>query len=148
MGNKDSKSKGGPQEVNFDFDEITADTIDKFFADAKKSGTLKNIERLDLSQKELSEIPNQIVKLPNLKILHLYDNNLKDIPGFIGICSHSISLIACLFYFVSEYCLSISYKLELMLFVVICLELECFLDFLPFLLSLALLIFVTYVFFR
>jgi Leucine-rich repeat (LRR) protein len=87
MGNKDSKSNksGGQQETFPDIDDLNDSNIEKYFADAKKAGTLKSIERLDLSQKELNEIPPQIAKLPNLKILHLYDNNFKDIPSFIGI---------------------------------------------------------------
>lgn len=91
MGNKgDKSSKQGSQE-SFDIDDLNDSNIEKYFADAKKAGTLKNIERLDLSQKELNEIPPQIAKLPNLKILHLYDNNFKEIPSFIGTSSCIVS---------------------------------------------------------
>lgn len=82
MGNKDSKTKGGSEAPSLP-DDLNAETIEKYFIDAKKAGHLKNIERLDLSQKELNEIPSQISKLPNLKILHLYDNNLKEVPGSV-----------------------------------------------------------------
>jgi Leucine-rich repeat (LRR) protein len=91
MGNKDSKNKND-NSPGLDADDLNADNIEKYFSDAKKAGTLKTIERLDLSQKEFAEVPPQITKLPNLKILHLYDNNLKEMPNFIGELVNLISL--------------------------------------------------------
>jgi Leucine-rich repeat (LRR) protein len=91
MGNKDSKNKSD-NSAALDADDLNSENIERYFADAKKAGTLKNIERLDLSQKEFTEVPPQITKLPNLKILHLYDNNLKEMPNFIGELNNLISL--------------------------------------------------------
>lgn len=44
----------------------------------------QHIERLDLSRQELAELPPEIAKLVNLRVLTCYDNGLKMIPPEIG----------------------------------------------------------------
>lgn len=75
-----SKDKKG-QSVTVDLSEKP---LEKWIQDAKKANILKNIERLDLSRQELSELSPQIAKFPNLKVLQIYDNVLKSIPPEIG----------------------------------------------------------------
>jgi Leucine-rich repeat (LRR) protein len=64
--------------------DLTNKTWEKFFQEAKKANNLKAIERLDLSRQELTELPPQISKIVNLKILNVYDNQLKTLPSEIG----------------------------------------------------------------
>jgi Leucine-rich repeat (LRR) protein len=64
--------------------DLTNKTWEKFFQEAKKANNLKSIERLDLSRQELTELPPQISKIVNLKILNVYDNQLKSLPSEIG----------------------------------------------------------------
>jgi Leucine-rich repeat (LRR) protein len=64
--------------------DLTNKTWEKFFQEAKKANNLKAIERLDLSRQELTELPPQISKIVNLKILNVYDNQLKALPPEIG----------------------------------------------------------------
>lgn len=68
------------------FTSVTLDLrdkpLDKWIQESK--GNLKQIERLDLSRQELTEIPAQISKLIHLKYLQVYDNNLKTVPKEIG----------------------------------------------------------------
>ena len=47
-------------------------------------GRLTNLERLDISQGCLSEIPAEIGNLTNLKYLDLSHNSLSEIPAEIG----------------------------------------------------------------
>lgn len=75
---KDKKS----QSVTLDLSEKP---LEKWLQEAKKANNLKNIEGLDLSRQEITELPPQISKLTNLKILQVYDNALKTIPPEIGI---------------------------------------------------------------
>jgi Leucine-rich repeat (LRR) protein len=80
VGPSASKDKKG-QSVTLDLKEKP---LDKWIAEAKKANSLKHIERLDLSRQELTELPAQIAKLVNLKILQMYDNGLKLLPPEIG----------------------------------------------------------------
>lgn len=75
------KDKGKGQSLTLDLSEKP---LEKWIQEAKKSSNLKYIERLDISRQELPELPPQISKLTNLKILQVYDNGLKSIPPEIG----------------------------------------------------------------
>lgn len=87
MGVAQTKDKDKGQSVTLDLKEKP---LDKWLAEAK--GMLKQIERLDLSRQELAELPPQIAKLVNLKVLQAYDNHLKAIPKEIG----TKTLLVCL----------------------------------------------------
>lgn len=84
MGVGDSKASGKNkgQSVTLDLSEKP---LEKWIQEAKKANSLKHIERLDLSRQEISDLPPQITKLTNLKILQVYDNGLKSIPPEIGL---------------------------------------------------------------
>lgn len=43
-------------------------------------GNIKSASRLNLSNKELTSVPQYVFYLKNLKVLNLSCNNLKDIP--------------------------------------------------------------------
>lgn len=97
VGPSSSKDKKG-QSVTLDLKEKP---LDKWIQEAKKANSLKHIERLDLSRQELTELPPQIAKLVNLKILQMYDNGLKLLPPEIGtsqlfLSSRCFRLAACL----------------------------------------------------
>lgn len=76
------KKPAGQTELSLDDDR----TLDKVLADIKKRD-LKTIETLDLQSKGLQSVPPEIIKLYNLKVLHLYDNELKRVPPEIGVCA-------------------------------------------------------------
>lgn len=76
------KKGGGQTELSLDNDQ----TLDRVLADIKKKD-LKAIETLDLQSKGLQTVPPEIIKLYNLKVLHLYDNELKRVPPEIGMCT-------------------------------------------------------------
>ena len=78
---KKDKKGGGQTELSLDDDR----TLEKVIADIKKRD-LKTIETLDLQSKGLQSVPPEIIKLYNLKVLHLYDNELKRVPPEIGMC--------------------------------------------------------------
>lgn len=78
LGKKDDKGESPVIDLS------NGKSLDKFIQDARKSGSLKTIERLDLSRQELAEIPPQIGKLSYLKILNMYDNGLKSLPPELG----------------------------------------------------------------
>lgn len=59
-------------------------TLDRVLSEIKKKD-LKAIETLDLQSKGLQSVPPEIIKLYNLKVLHLYDNELKRVPPEIGV---------------------------------------------------------------
>jgi len=73
----------GDKPITIDID-LTETTLEKFLQEAKKTNSLKSIEKLDLSRRELSELPPQISKIVNLKVLNIYDNALKQLPSEIG----------------------------------------------------------------
>lgn len=85
-GKKGKEKKPGSQtELSIDDDK----TLERVLADIKKR-ELKTIETLDLQRKGLQTLPPEIIKLYNLKVLHLYDNELKRLPPEIGmffVCS-------------------------------------------------------------
>ncbi len=86
MGNQPSKQGGKPAKAG-SFSALELDlkekSLDRFIADAKKQ-QLKEILSLDLSRQELATLPWEIGKLSNLKVLRLYDNDLKVLPKEIG----------------------------------------------------------------
>jgi Leucine-rich repeat (LRR) protein len=80
------KGKKGKEKRTNSQTELSIDddkTLERVLADIKKR-ELKTIETLDLQRKGLQNLPSEIVKLYNLKVLHLYDNELKRLPPEIG----------------------------------------------------------------
>ena len=64
-----------------------------------KEAEVKQLEKLDLSciwrtidEEKLTEVPEEVFKLKNLKILNLGNNNLANVPESIGSLSNLISL--------------------------------------------------------
>lgn len=94
-GKKGSKEKkpGSQTELSIDDDK----TLERVLADIKKR-ELKTIETLDLQRKGLQTLPTEIIKLYNLKVLHLYDNELKRLPPEIGmytLYTHQCLKVSC-----------------------------------------------------